>query len=129
MFHHNVAKLLQLCKKFRTDIQTAVDFLTTRVKKPDEDDLTKLCRVMWYLRNTSHILLTLEAYGTHIINRWVDASHAVHDDMKSHPGGVITLGKGDIYGSSTRQPINTQSSTEIELVDVNNMLPQIPWKR
>jgi len=89
----------------------------------------KLCRVMWYLRNTSHIRLTLEAYGTHIINRWIDASYAAHDDMKSHPGGVITLGQGAIYGSSTRQRINTQSSTEIELVDVNNMRPQIPWKR
>ena len=39
MFHHNVAKLLYLCKRARPDIQTAVAFLTTRVKKPDEDDL------------------------------------------------------------------------------------------
>jgi len=35
MFHHNVAKLLYLCKRARPDIQTAVAFLTTRVKKPD----------------------------------------------------------------------------------------------
>jgi len=38
MFHHNVAKLLFLCKRARPDIQTAVAFLCRRVKQPDEDD-------------------------------------------------------------------------------------------
>ena len=38
MFHHNVAKLLFLCKWARPDIQTAMAFLTTRVMAPDEDD-------------------------------------------------------------------------------------------
>jgi hypothetical protein len=42
MFHHNVAKLLSLCKRARPDIQTAVAFLSTRVKGPDEDDYKKL---------------------------------------------------------------------------------------
>jgi len=39
MFHHNVAKLLYLCKKAHPNIQTVVAFLTTRVKKPTKDDL------------------------------------------------------------------------------------------
>jgi hypothetical protein len=38
MFHHNVAKLLFLCKRAQPDIQTAVAFLCTRVKGPDTDD-------------------------------------------------------------------------------------------
>jgi len=42
MFHHYVAKLLFLCKHARPDIQTAVAFLSTRVKAPDQDDLKKL---------------------------------------------------------------------------------------
>ena len=37
-FHHTVAQLLFLCKQTRRDIQMAVSFLTTRVKRPDEDD-------------------------------------------------------------------------------------------
>jgi len=48
---------------------------------------------MRYLRNSSHIPLTLEAYGTHIMKWWVVASYATHDDMMSHTGGVMTLGK------------------------------------
>ena len=34
-FHHNTAQLLFLSSQARRDIQTAVSFLTTRVKKPD----------------------------------------------------------------------------------------------
>ena len=49
--------------------------------------------------------------------------------MKSHTGGVMTLGKGAIYGSSTSQRINTKSSTENELVAVNEVMPQILWTR
>jgi hypothetical protein len=46
LFHHNVAKLLFLCKRARPDLQLAVAFLTTRVKSPDIDDYKKLARVM-----------------------------------------------------------------------------------
>ena len=38
MFHHMTAKALYICKRARPDIQTAVAFLSTRVKSPDEDD-------------------------------------------------------------------------------------------
>jgi hypothetical protein len=37
-FHHMVAQLLFMATRVRRDIQTAVAFLTTRVKNPDEDD-------------------------------------------------------------------------------------------
>ena len=46
MFHHNVAKVLFLCKQARPDIQTAVAFLCTSVKGPDTNDYKKLSRVM-----------------------------------------------------------------------------------
>ena len=41
-FHHNVAKLLFLCKRAHPDIQMAVASLSTRVKQPDCDDYKKL---------------------------------------------------------------------------------------
>jgi hypothetical protein len=129
MFHHNVAKLLFLCKRARPDIQTAVAFLCTRVKAPDTDDYKKLARVMRYLRGTVDMPLILEADDTHIIKWWVDASFAVHDDMKSHTGGTMMMGKGAIYGTSTKHKLNTKSSTESELVGVNDVMPQILWTR
>ena len=73
--------------------------------------------------------LTLEADDTHVIKWWVDASFAVHPDMKSHTGGALIMGKGAVYGTSTRQKLNTRSSTEAELVGVNDVMPQILWTR
>ena len=49
LLHHNVAKLLFLCKWARPDLQTAVAFLSTQVKHPDHDDYKKLARAMKYL--------------------------------------------------------------------------------
>ena len=40
-FHHTTAQLNFLSSRARRDIQTAVSFLTTRVKAPDEDDWGK----------------------------------------------------------------------------------------
>ena len=128
-FHHNVAKLLFLCKRARPDIQTAIAFLCTRVKCPDEDDYKKLTRVMRYLRGTELLPLTLEADGSHVMLWWVDASFAVHPDMKGHTGGVLSMGKGAVYGTSTKQKLVTRSSTEAELVGANDVMPQILWTR
>ena len=69
MFHHNVAKLLFLCKWARPDIQTAVAFLTTCVMAPDEDDYKKLARVMKYLRGTRTMPLTLESDNLQLV-KW-----------------------------------------------------------
>jgi hypothetical protein len=129
MFHHNIAKLIFLCKRARPDTQTSVAFLSTQVKGPDVDDYKKLSRVMKYLRGTIEMPLTLEASNMSIIKWWVDASYAVHPDMKSHTGGAMSLGKGTIYNTSTRQKLNTKSSTESELVGVNDVMPQILWTR
>ena len=46
----------------------------------------------------------------------IDSSHASHGDYRGHTGIFITLGKGIIQAISTKQPINTKSSAESELV-------------
>ena len=56
-FHHTVAHLLFMATRARRDIQTAVAFLTTRVKSPDEDDWGKLKRVLKYLNGTRYLKL------------------------------------------------------------------------
>jgi hypothetical protein len=49
--------------------------------------------------------------------------------MRSHTGGVLSMGRGAIYGTSTRQKLTTKSSTEAELVGVSDILPQVLWTR
>ena len=124
-FHHFVAKLLFLCKQTHLDIQTGVAFLTTRVQVPDEDDYKKLSRVIKYLCGTVDMPLTLEADSSHIIKWWINASFAVHCDMKSHTGGTMSLGKDAMYSTSIKQCLVTKSSTEAELVGVNDVMAQV----
>ena len=52
------------------------------------------------------------AGGLDILQTYVDASYAVHNDMKSHTGGLMTMGLGIIQGKATKQKLNTKSSTE-----------------
>ena len=61
--------MLFLANGARRDIQTAVAFLTTRVKKHDEDDWGKLRRVLKYLKGTLYMKLTLTINDLSII-RW-----------------------------------------------------------
>jgi hypothetical protein len=71
--------------------------------------------------------LTFEGGDARIVKWRIDASFAVHPDMKSHTGGMLSLGKGSIYSTSTRQKLNTKSSTEAELVGVNDVMHLILW--
>ena len=128
-FHHLTAKLLYLCKRIRGDLATAVAFLTTRVSKPDEDDWRKLARCIKNLRATKHLPLTIEMGDEMLLQWWIDASFAVHHDMRSHTGAVFMIGKGAMVVLSTKQKINTDSSTVAELVGVHDALPLIIWSR
>ncbi len=60
-FHSFVAKLLYLAKRVRPDILVAVSYLTKRVKSPNISDMSKLERVIKYLRNTKEMGIILEA--------------------------------------------------------------------
>jgi hypothetical protein len=84
---------------------------------------------MKYLRGSINLPLTMEADDLSLVKWWVDASYGVHPDMKSHTGATMSMGKGAIYSRSTRQKLNTKSSTEAELVGVDDVMPQILWTR
>ena len=47
--------------------------------------------------------------------------------MKSHTGGVMSFGTGALIAMSTKQKLNTTSSTEAELVGVGESMPFNMW--
>jgi hypothetical protein len=51
----------------------------------------------------------------------------MQNDMRSHTGGAMSLGRGVIYGTSKRQKLNTKSSTKADLVGVDDVMPQVLW--
>jgi hypothetical protein len=129
-FHHTVYQLLFVANRAHRDIQTAVSFLTTRVKEPDEDDWGKLKRILKYLNGTKHLKLTLRADQLKFAVHWyVDGSHQTHEDCRGQTGSLVTFGKGVVSSSSTKMKCNTKSSTETELISFADKLTDIVWMR
>jgi len=128
-FHKITAKTLYVTKRARPDTSTSVAFLTTRVRGPDTDDWKKLKHLVQYLRATKELPLILSANGSGIIKWWVDGSFAVHPNMRGHTGGGMSMGRGFPINMSTKHKINTKSSTESELVSVDDCMPSICWTR
>jgi hypothetical protein len=89
VFHSVVAKLLYVSIRARMDLLLAVGFLCTRVSKSTVQDQKKLKRVLEYINGSMDLEYTLGADDMGKLRTWVDASYAVHPDMKSHTGGVM----------------------------------------
>jgi hypothetical protein len=49
--------------------------------------------------------------------------------MKSHTSGLISMGTGAILCKSSKQKLNTKSSTEAELVGASDYLPNTLWSK
>ena len=96
-----------------------------QVQVPDKDDWDKLCQQMKCLKSKRHSRLKLSDDDANIAKWHVDALHAVHPDMKSHTGGAMTSGPGCICNASTNKNKKTKSSTELELVGVDDCMPQV----
>ena len=91
------------------------------------DDYKKETRVIKYLRGKIDMPLNLQGDGLGKIKWYVDASYAVHPDMRGHSGGTLSLGKGSVYSTSTKQKLVACSSTESKVIGVHDVLPQTIW--
>ena len=128
-YHSTVARLLYLSKRTRPDLLLTVSFLTIRVQAPTEDDMQKLKRALQYVNGTRKLGLRLRHNASATLHAFIDASYGVHDDYRSHSGMVISLGAGSIDVRSTKQKLNTKSSTEAELVGLSDMCSKVIWHR
>ena len=73
--------------------------------------------------------LTLGVDSLNILNWFIDFVYQVHKDCKGHNGGALTLGQGTIISKSSGQKMNTKSSSETELVGVDDLLPTVLWTK
>jgi len=128
-FHSIVAMLLYLAKRVRPDLLLAVSFLSTRVKNPTVQDMNKLVRALKYLNGTKLLGLSLKGEDVVSVCAYMDASYGVHDDFKSHSGVFVSLGVGPIFTKSSKQKLNSKSSTEAEMIAVSDGLNHVLWLR
>ena len=128
-FHHTVAKGLFLAKRARPDILTTIAFLCTRVQNPTVEDWSKLHKLMQFLKRTKEDVMKLKLNHPECIHWYVDAAYGVHPDMKSHTGYAMSLGDGCPIAGSSKQKINTRSSSQAELVAVDDAIGKILWTK
>jgi len=126
-FHHIVQKLLHVCKRTRLDLQVVIGFLCTRVRHPTHQDWLKLRRVLQYVNGTKDLkrLISINDFGR--IDIFIDASHGAHGDYRGQTGGCIKMGMGVLHGRSSKQGLNSKSSTETELIGVSDYMPYPIW--
>ena len=73
--------------------------------------------------------LILSATSLTVAQWWVDASYGVHSDCKGQTGASMSFGQGMPISFSWKQQIITRSSTEAELIGVDDALQHILWCR
>ena len=100
------------------------------MKQPGKNDWSKLVRLFKYINNTIEDKLILSAEnGIQAVEWYIDVAFAVHPDFKSHTGGIMKFkkGSGAVISQSSKQKLNTDSSTTAELVGVHDVLPLVLW--
>ena len=97
--------------------------MCTRVSCSTDQDWEKMRRFLKYLKGTETEYLTLGMNGIDLLETWIDASYAIYQYMKIHTGGVISMGGGSAMSKSSKQKINTKSSTEAEMIGTSDYIP------
>ena len=97
------------------------------MRGPDTDYYGNLARVMDYIQGTIGLPLILSIDKSGNIKWYVDAAFSVHKDTRIHTGGFMNMGTGGVYVHSDKQNLKNKSSTEADLVGVDDLLTQVIW--
>ena len=76
---------------------------------------------------TKELHLILTANDMRVMKIYVDASYGVHEDLRSRTGATTKFGQGSAYSASLKQKVNARSSTEAELIGVDDVMAQVVW--
>ena len=69
----------------------------------------------------------MDADDLRVLHTYVDASYAIHPDMRSHTGGDMSFGRGVVHTKSSKQKLNTKSSTKFKVVGISDYIPYNIW--
>jgi hypothetical protein len=124
-----VMALFYVAKRTRPDILFPVSYLATRCAEPTQEDYEKAKGILSYLLSTKSLQLTHSCNSKEskrILLAFVDASYALHHDMKGHTGALIFDECGNLlFASSTKQKLMGKSSTDAEIIAVHSIMNSI----
>lgn len=111
----------------RPEILFAVSVLSTKCNNPTVDDYLKALRVVKYLAGTSTLGIYYSKNRELDPELHVDASHLLHASGHGHGGLMLTLGGCLIYCRSFKLKTLTRSSSESELVTLDDSVTYALW--
>ena len=82
--------------------------------------MSKLAKVMSCVLSTKDKVLTISANYSQNLHWHIDTAFGVYLGMRSHYNGMFSMGFGSTSSSPTKQKVSSRSSTEEELIDVDD---------
>jgi hypothetical protein len=114
-FRSPVMALMYMARLTRPGIMHTVSVLATNAAKPTQESMGKLNRLWGYLKKTKDLGIKFKK-GDKKLKVHVDASHGLHPEGEGHGGIIITYGSAPIFTRSWKIKMITRSSSETELV-------------
>jgi hypothetical protein len=109
----------------RPNIATAVAHKQTKCSAPAVIDQKDLGYMTGFLANYPNAGIVIDCRSTQL-HLYVDVGHATHGDMRSHTGGIVSLGRLGYGGvpiiwKSLKQKVVSLHSTSAELIGLSDM--------
>ena len=122
-------ELMYVATQTRPDISFATMVLSTLIKHARPGDMPSVMRVIKYLHQRKGLGLRFRREGrrTFDVSAEADASHLAHHDSKGTSGYSVSVNGSRVLWRSRKQKIVTRSSSETELVSLNELVAELVW--
>lgn len=122
-----IMTMMYLARFTRPDILFAVTVLATHSANPTNHLIAQAMKVVKYLAGTRDVGLHIDGRRPIQPRIYADASHALHSTGHGQGGIMITLGSSPIYCRSYKLKNITRSSSESELVTLEEASTYAVW--
>jgi len=129
--------IMYIALRTRPDVLFAIGFLSSWMAKPTMGAWNSLIKVIGYLRANPTMDITYRRRGAtgdgsnhselKQIEIFIDASWCLDGHARGQSGMVLKIHGNTIFFRTSRQSIVTKSSTESEIVAVDEFLPYALW--
>jgi hypothetical protein len=129
--------IMYVALRTRPDVLFAIGFLSSWMAKPPMEAWNSLFKVIGYLKANPSMQITYRKCGAtgggsnnlflDQLEIYVDASWCLDSTARGQSGMVLKLNGNTIFFRTSKQNIVTKSSTESEIVAVDEYLPYALW--
>lgn len=128
-----VGSLLYLSNKTRPDLSYSVNFASRHIQNPTEEDITKVKRILRYLKGTTDLGIFYSSDNSpemNVIYAYSDSDYAQtggEEKRKSTTGYVLMYAGGPISWTSHKQQIVATSTSEAEYIAAAECVKELQY--